>query len=210
MASVNKRSVMTLFSGANCPYSHRVRFVLAEKGIQAEVHNVDSGAIPEDLMELNPYGGVPTLVDRDLCLYEPKIIVEYLDERFPHPPLMPVDPVSRAKARLVQYRIERDWYGLLQELEDGSAASPDALANTLKEELTAADELFAQEEWFLSEERTVMDVALGPLLWRLARHGADPGDAAPALQAYGQRLFELEAFQASLTDVERTMRGSGA
>ncbi|MDN3517398.1 glutathione S-transferase N-terminal domain-containing protein [Aquisalimonas lutea] len=207
MASVNKRSIMTLFSGASCPYSHRVRFVLAEKGIQAEIHNVDADAVPEDLMELNPYGGVPTLVDRDLCLYEPKIIVEYLDERFPHPPMMPVDPVSRAKARLAQYRIERDWYGLLEDLEHGDKAARERAARALREELIAADELFAQEEWFLSEERTVMDLALAPLLWRLARYGADPGDDAPALRAYRERLFGLDVFQASLTDVERTMRG---
>lgn len=207
MASVNKRSVMTLFSGATCPFSHRVRFVLAEKGIQAEIHTVDDDAIPEDLMELNPYGGVPTLVDRDLCLYESKIIIEYLDERFPHPPLMPVDPVTRAKARLVQYRIERDWYGLMQQLDSGTAESPERIAQTLREELTAADELFAQDEWFMSEERTVMDVALAPLLWRLPRLGADPGDAAPALQAYSERLFDLEVFRSSLTESERTMRG---
>ncbi len=207
MASVNKRSIMTLFSGASCPFSHRVRFVLAEKGIQAEVHNVDADAVPEDLMELNPYGGVPTLVDRDLCLYEPKIIVEYLDERFPHPPMMPVDPVSRAKARLVQYRIERDWYGLLGELEAGDSGVRETAGARLREELIAADELFAQDQWFLSEERTVMDIALGPLLWRLNRFGADPGEQAPALQSYSERLFALDAFQASLTDVERTMRG---
>ncbi|WP_290649404.1 glutathione S-transferase N-terminal domain-containing protein [Aquisalimonas sp.] len=208
MASVSKRSVMTLFSGATCPYSHRVRFVLAEKGIPAEIHSVDTGAIPEDLMQLNPYGGVPTLVDRDLCLYEPKIIIEYLDERFPHPPLMPVDPVSRAKARLAQYRIERDWYGMLQELErgGGEAASEHRAARALREELTAADELFAQGAWFLSEERTVMDVALAPLLWRLPRYGADPGDAAPSLRLYSERLFALDVFKASLTDAERTMR----
>lgn len=205
MAPVSRRSIMTLFSGPRCPYSHRIRLVLAEKGIQAEVHNVDDEAVPEELAELNPYGGVPTLVDRDLSLYDAKIIVEYLDERFPHPPMMPVDPVSRAKARLVQHRIEKDWYTLLDALgsgDDGSGA-----AQALREQLTAADELFAQDAWFLSEERTVMDMTLGPLLWRLRRHGADPGEAAPSLQRYSERLFALESFQASLSDAERTMRG---
>lgn len=207
MAAVNKRSVMTLFSGSTCPYCHRVRFVLAEKGISADIHLVDRDQQAEDLADLNPYGTVPTLVDRDLSLYDTRIIVEYLDERFPHPPLMPVDPVSRAKARLALFRIEQDWYGLLADLENGTKAAGEKARKALRESLIASDELFRQAEYFLSEEFSVMDCALAPLLWRLPRYGVDLGDEAPSLQAYCDRLFDRDSFQQSLTEAERTMRG---
>lgn len=206
MAAVNKRSVMTLFSGATCPYSHRVRFVLAEKGITVDIHSVDLDQKPEDLMDLNPYGGVPTLVDRDLALYDTRIIVEYLDERFPHPPLMPIDPVSRAKARLALYRIEKDWYALLDELESSGGGDPERARKALRESLIASDELFGVAEYFLSEELSVMDCALAPLLWRLPRFGIELTDEAPALYTYSQRLFARDSFQQSLSEPERTMR----
>ncbi len=207
MAAVNKRSVMTLFSSATCVYCHRVRFVLAEKGIAADIHTVDMDQQPEDLADLNPYGTLPTLVDRDLSLYDTRIIVEYLDERFPHPPLMPVDPVSRAKARLALFRIEQDWYGLLADLDGGNKAASDKARKALTESLIASDELFQLAEYFLSEEFSVMDCALGPLLWRLPRYGVDLGDQAPGLTEYARRLFRRESFQQSLSDAERTMRG---
>lgn len=206
MAAVNKRSIMTLFSGASCPYSHRVRFVLAEKGITVEIHSVDMDAMPEDLIDLNPYGGVPTLVDRDLSLYDTRTIVEYLDERFPHPPLMPIDPVSRAKARLALHRIENDWYSVLHALDNTSGAGLTKHRKVLRESLIASDELFEQAEFFLNEELSVMDCALAPLLWRLPRYSIDLGDKAPALNAYAERLFARPSFQDSLSDVERTMR----
>jgi len=206
MAAVNKRSVMTLFSGATCPYSHRVRFVLAEKGITVDIHSVDMDNKPEDLVDLNPYGGVPTLVDRDLSLYDTRIIVEYLDERFPHPPLMPIDPVSRAKARLALHRIEKDWYSLLDDMESGTKSQADKARKALRESLVSSDELFAAATFFLSEELSVMDCALAPLLWRLPRYNIDLKDQAPALQAYSQRVFSRESFQESLSDPERTMR----
>ncbi|MCC5810251.1 MAG: glutathione S-transferase N-terminal domain-containing protein [Ectothiorhodospiraceae bacterium] len=206
MAAVNKRSVMTLFSSATCVYSHRVRFVLAEKGIAADIHTVDMDQQPEDLVDLNPYGTLPTLVDRDLSLYDTRIIVEYLDERFPHPPLMPVDPVSRAKARLALFRIEQDWYGLLREL-DASGKAADKARKALAESLIASDELFQLKEYFLSEEFSIMDCALGPLLWRLPRYGIELGDDASGVAEYARRLFQRESFQQSLSDAERTMRG---
>ncbi|MEX0731524.1 MAG: glutathione S-transferase N-terminal domain-containing protein [Aquisalimonadaceae bacterium] len=206
MAAVNKRSVMTLFSGATCPYSHRVRFVLSEKGITVDIHSVDLDNKPEDLVDLNPYGGVPTLVDRDLSLYDTRIIVEYLDERFPHPPLMPIDPVSRAKARLALYRIEKDWYALLDEMESSSKVQVDKTRKALRESLIASDELFSVAEFFLSEELSVMDCALAPLLWRLPRCGIELAEQAPALHAYSERLFDRESFQLSLSEPERTMR----
>ncbi len=207
MAAVNKRSVMTLFSGPVCPYSHRVRFVLAEKGITVDIHSVDPEHAPEDLADLNPYGGVPTLVDRDLSLYDTRIIVEYLDERFPHPPLMPIDPVSRAKARLALHRIERDWYALLGEIDSApNEAQADRARKALRESLIASDELFSVAPFFLSEELSVMDCALAPLLWRLPRYGIELDDHAPALIDYAERLFARESFQESLSEAERTMR----
>ena len=207
MATVNKRSVMTLYSGATCAYSHRVRFVLAEKGITADILHVPVDQVPEELAEFNPYVSLPTLVDRDLALYDTRIIVEYLDERFPHPPLMPVDPVSRAKARLALHRIEQDWYSLLAELETGSRSAADRARRQLRESLIGSDELFAVAEFFLSEELSVMDCAMLPLLWRLPRHGIELADEAPSLSEYAERMFDREAFRQSLSDAERTMRG---
>jgi RNA polymerase-associated protein len=199
---------MTLYSDPTCPYSHRVRFVLAEKGITAEIVEVDaSSPKPEDLVDLNPYAEAPTLVDRDLVLYDTKVIAEYLDERFPHPPLMPVDPVSRAKARLVVYRIERDWYRLLDTMEAGADSDIDAARKELGEGLIASDEVFGSGmPYFLSEELTVMDCALAPLLWRLPHYGVELPASAESLHEYQERLFALDSFQASLSDAERAMR----
>lgn len=208
MVAVSRRSVMSLFSGPVCPYSHRVRFVLAEKGIAAEIIDVESEAErPEDLVHLNPYGEFPTLVDRDLALYDTKIICEYLDERFPHPPLMPVDPVSRAKARLVIYRIERDWYRLLDRLDGTNSAGVAAARKELGQSLLASDEVFAAgTPYFLSDELTMMDCTLAPLLWRLPHYGVELPNAAQSVHEYAERLFALESFQKSLSDVERAMR----
>src|SRR5688500_16407704 len=114
----NRRSVMTLFSKPTDPWSHRTRLVLAEKSITIDIVDVDDGNLPEDLLDLNPYNSVPTLVDRDLVLYDSRVIMEYLDERFPHPPLMPVDPVTRAQFRLALFRIEHDWYTLVAQIND--------------------------------------------------------------------------------------------
>lgn len=205
MAAVSKRSVMTLFSGPSCPYSHRVRFVLAEKGITADLVSVSGDDKPEDLLDLNPYGTVPTLVDRDLALYDTKIIIEYLDERFPHPPLMPVDPVSRAKARLVLYRIEQDWYRPLENLIAGGKGV-EAARKALADSLTASNELFASMPYFLSEDLSVMDCAVAPLLWRLPHYGVALPEQAQAVLDYAERIFALESFQRSLSDAERGMR----
>lgn len=208
MVALSRRSVMTLYSGPTCAYSHRVRFVMAEKGVSAEIVEVPpDGDRPEDLMELNPYGEVPTLVDRDLLLYEPKIICEYLDERFPHPPLMPVDPVSRGKARLVVYRIERDWCRALDELDTADAKTAEATRKALRESLLASEEVFAAAmPYFLSEEFSMMDCTLAPLLWRLPHYGVDVPSSSAALHEYAERLFALASFYKSLSDVERAMR----
>ncbi|RFA30303.1 stringent starvation protein A [Alkalilimnicola ehrlichii] len=206
MAAVSKRSVMTLYSGQTCPLSHRIRFVLAEKGITADIVPVSGDNKPEELLDLNPYGTVPTLVDRDLALYGTKIIAEYLDERFPHPPLMPVDPVSRAKARLVLYRIEKDWYGPLDRLIEGGETDAEGARKALIESLTASNELFANMPYFLSEDLSIMDCAVAPLLWRLPHYGIELPEQAQAVLDYAERIFALDSFQRSLTDAERVMR----
>ncbi|WP_440996880.1 glutathione S-transferase N-terminal domain-containing protein [Arhodomonas sp. SL1] len=208
MATGSRRSVMTLFSGPTCVYSHRIRLVLAEKAISAEIVDVEPGGpIPEDLADLNPYGEAPTLVDRDLVLYDSRVIAEYLDERFPHPPLMPVDPVSRAKARLVISRIERDWVAPLYALEAATGRDEERSRKALAESLVASDEVFGSGmPFFLSEELSMMDCALAPLLWRLHHFGVAVPASAQHIHAYAQRLFEREAFQKSLSSAERAMR----
>ena len=202
----NRRSVMTLYSDALDPSSHAVRFVLAEKAINVEIHNVTPDNRPEDLNDLNPYNTILTLVDRELVLYEAQIIMEYLDERFPHPPLMPVDPVARASNRLYRYRIKRDIFGLVTEIESGNSSTADAARKYMRDHLTAIAPVFAQKPFFMSDDYSLVDCYLAPLLWRLPYYRINlPRQARPLLQ-YADRLFEREAFEASLSDAEREMR----
>ena len=202
----NRRSVMTLFSSAIDPASHQARMVLAEKGIAVDIVNIDADNKPEDLIDINPYNSVPTLVDRDLVLYDAHVIMEYLDERFPHPPLMPVDPVSRAKSRLYTFRIEKDWYGLVGDLESKVEKTAAKARKILRESLVSSAELFAAKEYFLSDEFSLVDCCVAPLLWRLAYYKVDcPKQAKPVLQ-YAERIFKRVSFQSSLTDAEREMR----
>ncbi|TCK17850.1 RNA polymerase-associated protein [Thiogranum longum] len=201
----NRRSVMTLFSDATCPQSHRVRMVLAEKGITVEIVNVDPDNLPEDLIDLNPYQSVPTLMDRELVLYDPQVIVEYLDERFPHPPLMPVDPVSRARSRLALHRIEKDWYSLLTDMEKGEKTAAKA-RKALRDSLASSAEVFAAKPFFLSDDFSLVDASLAPIMWRLKHYRIElPPQAKPVLD-YAERLFARESFQDSLTESEREMR----
>ena len=165
--AANKRSVMTLFSGPTDIFSHQVRIVLAEKGVSVEIEQVETDNLPQDLIDLNPYRTVPTLVDRELTLYESRIIMEYLDERFPHPPLMPVYPVARGESRLMMHRIEQDWYSLMRTIETSSGAEADAARKQLREELLAIAPLFSRTPFFMSEEFSLVDCYLAPLLWRL-------------------------------------------
>ena len=202
----NRRSVMNLFSSASCPQSHRVRVVLAEKGITVEIVDVDTNHKPEDLLDLNPYNTVPTLVDRELVLYDPRAIMEYLDERFPHPPLMPVDPVSRARTRLALYRIEQDWYELVPQLESRGEKTASKARKILRDSLTASAEVFAAKDFFLSDEFSLVDASVAPILWRLKHYGIElPRQAKPVMD-YAKRIFERETFQASLTEVELEMQ----
>jgi len=203
----NRRSVMTLFSSPTSPDSHRVRVVLAEKGIMVEIVDVDAANKPEDLIDLNPYNTVPTLVDRELVLYDSRASMEYLDERFPHPPLMPVDPVSRARSRLALYRIEKDWYELVPALESRGEKTASKARKMLRDSLTAGAEVFAAKPFFLSDEFSLVDAAIVPILWRLERYKIDlPRQAKPVLQ-YAERMFARDTFKASLSEAEREMRG---
>ena len=199
----NKRLAMTLYSSDTDPYCHMVRIVLAEKGINYEVHDVDLDDTPEDLKDLNPYNEVPTLVDRDLVLYGHQVIMEYLDERFPHPPLMPVDPVSRARNRLMLRRIERDWYTLSNKIAAGEDV--DNTRKELADSLLTVAPVFEQKKFFMSDDFTVMDCAIAPLLWRLQHYGVELPSAASALITYAANVFSREAFKESLTEAEEEM-----
>lgn len=204
-----RRSVMTLYSGALDIYSHQVRIVLAEKGVSVDVVNVDTNHPSEDLIELNPYNSLPTLVDRDLVLYQASIIMEYLDERFPHPPLLPVYPVARAKSRLMMYRIERDWYSLMKQIEadmDGDEA--ELARRELANGLVALAPVFAEMPYFLSEDFSLVDCWIAPLLWRLPSLGVELSSKAKSIFTYEEKVFARDSFQASLSESERELRGS--
>ena len=206
MAIVAKRTIMSLYSDCDDIYSHQVRIVLAEKGVNVEIMSVKQADVPNELFAINPYGTVPTLIDRDLVLYEARIIMEYLDERFPHPPLLPVYPVARAETRKMMHRIEQDWYCLMQRIYAGTdAAEARAL---LLESLSGLEPVFADKLYFLSDEFSLLDCALAPLLWRLSALGVEIPLEAKSLHAYMQRLFQREAFQISLTDAERQLRAA--
>ncbi|MET0090364.1 MAG: glutathione S-transferase N-terminal domain-containing protein [Candidatus Thiodiazotropha sp.] len=207
MAAVaNKRSVMTLYSDPTDPYCHRVRLVLAEKNITYEVEDIDPLNVPEEVMELNPYGTLPTLVDRDLKLYESPIIMEYLDERFPHPPLLPVDPVSRATSRLLMYRVDNGWYTLMDIILSGKKEAAKA-RKELRESLIATSPVFSAKPFFMSDEFTLVDCAIAPMLWRLPELGVELPASAKDIQEYSKRLFEKDSFIKSLSEAEQEMRG---
>jgi stringent starvation protein A len=199
---------MTLFSAPDEAASHRTRIVLAEKDVEIEIVSVTPGRFPEDLLDLNPDHSLPTLVDRDLVLYDSRIIIEYLDERFPHPPLMPVDPVSRAHFRLALHRIERDWYGLATKLDKLSPDAADAprLRGELRNLIVQTGDFVRNKPYFMSDELSLVDVTIAPLLWRLPRYRIDlPKEAAPLLK-YANLLFSRPSFRMSLSVQEREMR----
>jgi len=204
----SRRSIMTLFSSPTDAWSHRTRIVLAEKGIAIDIVNVEPGRFPEDLLDLNPYHSVPTLVDRDLVLYDSRVIMEYLDERFPHPPLMPVDPVTRAHFRLALYRIERDWYGLVDQIEREQDKKQAAkLKKILRDTVLQSVDLFKLKPYFLSDEFSLVDATIAPILWRLPRYEVDlPRDQAQPILRYASLVFSRPAFRESLSEAEQEMR----
>lgn len=197
---------MTLFSDPADLHSHRVRLVLAEKHVTTDIVDVDPLNLPEDVMDLNPYGTAPTLVDRDLALFDSRIILEYLDERYPHPPLLPVDPVSRATFRMYIYRVEKDWYSRVDTILAGGKPATKA-RRELKESLIASAPILEAKPYFMSDEFSMVDASIAPLLWRLPYLGVElEGKASNVFNAYAARLFKREAFAKSLTEAEREMR----
>ena len=205
-----RRSSMTLFSDPTCQYSHRVRIVLAEKGVTVDIEDIEATSVTDEIFEANPYGTLPTLVDRDLALYESKVVMEYLDERFPHPPLLPVYPVARAQSRLWIYRIERDWCTLSDRilLDPNGDAGRDA-RQELNESLLGVATIFKELPYFMSEDYTLVDCCLAPMLWRLPQLGIEieDGTQTKPLHDYMERVFVRDAFQKSLTDLEREIHG---
>ncbi|MFC0266956.1 stringent starvation protein SspA [Kushneria aurantia] len=210
MGVVAKRSSMTFYTGSNDHYSHRVRIVLAEKGITVDIVEVTDEKRPAELADLNPYNSVPTLIDRDLVLYESKVMMEYLDERFPHPPLLPVYPVARAQSRLWMHRIEREWCPMAETILAGSASKKEVeqARKELRESLVGISPIFEDIPFFMSEEFSLVDCCLAPILWRLPLMGIElPEQRVKPLMNYMQRLFERDAFRASLLESERELRG---
>jgi len=209
MGVVTKRSSMTYFSDGRDHYSHRVRIVLAEKGVSVDVVDVDPKNIPPELSELNPYNSLPTLVDRDLVLYESKVMMEYLDERFPHPPLLPVYPVARAQSRLWMYRIERDWCPLVNNiLYSKNKELIDKSRRELLDSLLPIAPIFQEMPYFMSEEFTLVDCCLAPILWRLETFDIrlPSNKVTKPLEEYMERVFNREGFLKSLTEYEKEMR----
>lgn len=200
-----RRSIITLYSGTDCVLSHACRIVLHEKDIECEVVYTDPTDTCQELQEFNPYYETPTLVDRDLILYDPFIINEYLDERFPHPPLMPVDPVSRAKQRLMIMRLNRDWFDSVRSLQENKKDKE--AYKIIRDGLISISPLFTEQSFIMGEDYSLVDVILAPLLWRLPVMNIVLPKQAQVVVEYGERLFEREAFQASLSDAERDLRG---
>ena len=198
---------MTLFSRADDPWSHRARIVAAEKGLHIDIIDVEEGSLPEDLLDLNPYQSVPTLVDRDLVLYDSRVVIEYLDERFPHPPLMPVDPVARAQFRLALYRVERDWYSLAEQIDaPGDRKAGQQARRILRDSLLASTDVFRSKAYFLSDEFSLVDASVAPILWRLNAWQIELPPQAQDIVRYSNLIFSRAAFRESLSQTERTMR----
>jgi RNA polymerase-associated protein len=198
--------MMTLYSGTACPFSQRCRIVLFEKGMDFEIKDVDLHEKPDEVAVMNPYNRVPILVERDLTLYESNIINEYIDERFPHPQLMPPDPVMRARARLFLFNMENDLFSHVHEMERGTAKSQDKVRQIIRDNLMQIAPIFAKQKFMLGDDYSMLDVAIAPLLWRLGYYDIQlPKQATPLLK-YAERLFSRPAFIEALTPVEKAMR----
>ena len=197
---------MNLYTSASSIECHRTRIVLNEKDIVHQVVLADPKKLPEDLIDLNPYGSLPTLVDRDLVLYNSRVIMEYLEERFPHPPLMPVGPVQRAQTRLALFQVENDWYPLVDIIETKGEKAVTKAKKDLTDSITSIAEVFNAMPFFLSEEFTLVDASIAPVLWRLRHYGIELPKEAKSVSDYAERLFEREGFMLSLTEAERELR----
>ena len=199
---------MTLYSGITCPFSHRCRFVLFEKGMDFEIKDIDTFNKPEDLAVINPYNQVPVLVERDLILYESNIINEYLDERFPHPQLMPADPVMRGRGRLVLFRLEKELFVHVTTLENQAATAKEQAKarEAIAQGLTMIAPAYAKNKYVLGDDFSMIDVALAPLLWRLEHYDIKLGKSAAPLLKSAERIFQRPAFAEALTPAEKAMR----
>ena len=202
----NRRSVMTLFADPKDLQGHSVRLVLMEKDINVEINYVTDENKPEDLNTLNPYGKLLTLIDRDLVLYDSQIMMEYLDERYPHPPLMPVDPVARAANRQLRYRISQDLFSLAFDIENGDELLSEKSKKLLRDNLLILAPIFDQFKYFMSDEFSLVDLCMSTILWRLEHWNIRLGLSEKQLIKYGEQIFEMESFQSSLSDYEREMR----
>ncbi|MDF0605469.1 glutathione S-transferase N-terminal domain-containing protein [Neisseriaceae bacterium TC5R-5] len=199
--------MMTLYSGITCPFSQRCRIVLFEKGMDFEIIDVDIHNKPEDLAIMNPYNEVPVLVERDLILYESNIINEYIDERFPHPQLMPADPVMRARARLFLHRFENELFLSVKALEAGvTGKEASKTREAIRDGLTTIAPIFAKQKFMLGEDFSMIDVAIAPLMWRLEHYDIDLGKSAAPILKYAERIFQRQSFIDSLTPSEKAMR----
>ncbi|MCE1244330.1 glutathione S-transferase N-terminal domain-containing protein [Oryzomicrobium sp.] len=200
--------MMNLYSGTTCPFSHRCRIVLYEKGMDFQVIDVDLFNKPEDIAVINPYGRVPVLVERDLILYEPNIINEYIDERFPHPQLMPADPIQRARSRQLLSGMEREIFVHMEVLEktNAKAAEKDKARAEIRNRLTELAPMFTKQKYMLGDDFSMLDVAVAPLLWRLDHYGIEVGKTAAPLMKYAERIFSRQGFIDALTPPEKVMR----
>jgi RNA polymerase-associated protein len=198
--------MMQLYSGTTDPFSHRCRFVLYEKGMDFQVIDVDVYNKPEDLAVMNPYNRLPVLVERDLILYESNIINEYIDERFPHPQLMPADPVMRARARLMLFNMEAELFSQIEPIESGKEKQIEKARQQITERLTELSPVFTRTKHMLGDEFTMLDVAIAPLLWRLDHYGVRLGKTAAPLMKYAERIFSRPAYIEALTPSEKVMR----
>ena len=199
---------MTLYSDPNNAQSHRVRIVLGEKDLVFKIEEVLSGQNNEDLIALNPNNTTPTFVDRNLVLYESRVIMEYLDERFPHPPLMPVDPVIRAKTRMVLHYIEKDLYGLLDDVKSSGEKKSSAAKEKLKENLLLSLDFIQGKKYFLSDDFSIIDCSMAPILWRLPEFGIELPKSAKPIIKYSERLFERSSFLENLSEQEEEIRSN--
>jgi len=202
--------MMVLYSGTTCPFSQRCRLVLFEKGMDFEIRDVDLFNKPEDISTMNPYGQVPILVERDLILYESNIINEYIDERFPHPQLMPADPLMRARARLMLFNFEKELFIHVHMLENekakGAEKSHEKARSEIRDRLTTLAPLFLKNKYMLGDEFSMLDVAIAPLLWRLDHYGIELSKTAAPLMKYAERIFSRPAYIEALTPSEKVMR----
>ena len=202
---MNQFGNLTLYAATNDCYSHQIRIVLAEKETPVHVIHIDKHNPSEDLLALNPYNTLPTLVDRDLVLYDQAIILDYLEERFPHPPLFPIYPAAKAETRTLMHRIKTEWYNLVEIIQNVDETIAEKTRAQLCERLIDISPWFEKMPYFMSEEFSLLDCYILPLLWRLPYLGIHLNEAS-ALEQYQQKMFARPSFQVSLNNVERHLR----